>query len=252
MRGIGRLDATTPLVSCLCVTEKRPAFMPWLLWCFDRQTWSRKELVVVDSSPEPLIPGASDVRVITAPAGSSVACKRNMALAAARGEIVAWFDDDDWQHPQRLDHTASAVAAGAAVASVGRAWFVDLLGDGAYAYHAPDGVIFNAAAFVTNVARKVRFDERLIKASDTGWLLTVLREAVGAVHRLRGGPHMFWLCHDHNLSNPRDRLPLCFPLALVRESVGAAAWDVTDAQLAQLRDRLAAAASGSVVRPAIG
>ena len=30
-------DITSPFVSCLCVTEGRPAFMPWLLWCFDRQ-----------------------------------------------------------------------------------------------------------------------------------------------------------------------------------------------------------------------
>jgi glycosyltransferase involved in cell wall biosynthesis len=245
------LDATTPLVSCLCVTEGRAAFMPWLLWAFDRQTWPSKELVVVDSSPDPLSPGRSDVRVITMPAGSNVASKRNVALGAARGSIVAWFDDDDWQHPRRLAEIAPAVAAGAAVASVGRAWFVDLLGDGAYAYRASDGVIFNAAAFSTEAARAARFDERLIKATDTGWLTAVLRETRGAVHRLGGGPHTFWLCHDHNLSNPRERLPLCFPRALVRESVGDAAWEGTDAQLARLRDRLAAAASGPVFRPAV-
>ena len=248
MSGVGSLDATAPLVSCLCVTEGRAAFMPWLLWSFDRQSYPNKELVVVDSSPQPLISRGSDVRVITAPTGSSVASKRNVALAAARGAIVAWFDDDDWQHPQRLENTAAAVVAGAAVASVGRAWFVDLLGDGAYGYNASDGVIFNAAAFSADLARKVRFDERLIKASDTGWLTAVLRAARGAVHRLRGGPHTFWLCHDHNLSNPRDRLPLCFPLAHARQSVGDVAWDGTDAQLARLRERLAPAASRPAVR----
>lgn len=237
-----------PLVSCLCVTEGRAPFMPWLLWGFERQTWPRKELVVVDSSPAPLAPPGPEVRVITAPAGASVPHKRNLALAAARGAIVAWFDDDDWQHPERLTETASAVAAGPAVASVGGAWFVDLLGGGAYAYRASGGVIFNAAAFSLDLARAVRFDERTIVASDAGWLSAVLREARGAVHRLRSAPHMFWLCHADNLSNRRDRWPLCFPLAQVRASVGEAAWDDTDAQLASLRGRLARVAGAQLPR----
>jgi glycosyltransferase involved in cell wall biosynthesis len=245
--GGGSLRAT-PLVSCLCVTEGRAAFMPWLLWTFERQTWPRKELVVVDSSPAPLVSRGPEVRVVTAPAGASVPHKRNLALAAARGEIVGWFDDDDWQHPERLTETASAVAAGAAVASVGGAWFVDLLGDGAYAYRAPGGVIFNAAAFSLALARSVRFDERTIVASDAGWLSAVVRAAGGAVHRLRGAPHMFWLCHDDNLSNPRERRPLCFPLAQVRASVGEVAWEGTDAQLAALRGRLADSAARRPLR----
>jgi glycosyltransferase involved in cell wall biosynthesis len=237
-----------PLVSCLCVTEGRAPFMPWLLWGFDRQTWPRKELVVVDSSPVPLAARGPEVRIITVPPGASVPHKRNLALAAARGEIVAWFDDDDWQHPERLTETAPAVAAGASVASVGAAWFVDLIGGGAYAYRASGGVIFNAAAFSRDLVGKIPFDERTIVASDAGWLSAALREARGAVHRLRGAPHMFWLCHDGNLSNRRDRWPLCFPLAQVRGSVGDTAWEGTDAQLAALRDRLAEAAAHQLRR----
>ncbi len=59
-----------PTVSCLCVTEGRSAFMPWLLWCYDRQSWPRRELVIVDSSHQPLhVPNRGDVRVVTAPRG---------------------------------------------------------------------------------------------------------------------------------------------------------------------------------------
>src|SRR6187402_1451329 len=92
------------LVSCLCVTENREAFMPWLLWCFNRQSWARRELVIVDSSEQ--TPSASDelanVRVLSVPRGMSVAAKRNLALQEAAGEVVTWFDDDDWQHPHKL------------------------------------------------------------------------------------------------------------------------------------------------------
>ncbi|MCB0201420.1 MAG: glycosyltransferase family 2 protein, partial [Anaerolineae bacterium] len=102
------------LISCLCVTENRPAFMPWLLWCFDRQRWPRRELVIVDSSAEPFTAGErDDVRVLSAPSGMGVAAKRNLALEAAQGDIITWFDDDDWQHPDRLTLLADALAAGA-------------------------------------------------------------------------------------------------------------------------------------------
>jgi glycosyltransferase involved in cell wall biosynthesis len=221
------------------VTERRAAFMPWLRWGFERQTWPRKELVIVDSSPDPMrAPEGEAVRVIAVPPGTNVPAKRNLALAAARGPVVAWFDDDDWQHPRRLAETVPAVAAGAAVASAGVAWFFDLLGDGAYGYRSPEGVIFNAAAFACDAARSIRFDEQKSKASDAGWLAGVLRVAGRAVHRLPGAVHTFWLCHRDNLSNGRDRLPLCFSQALVRRSVGEIAWAGTDEQLVGLRDRM--------------
>ena len=54
-----------PLVSCLCVTEGRAEFMPWLLWCFDRQTWRSRELVILDSSERPFDDSTrDDVRVV--------------------------------------------------------------------------------------------------------------------------------------------------------------------------------------------
>src|SRR5512143_1746604 len=91
------------LVSCLCVTEGRAAFMPWLLWCFDRQIWPHRELVIIDSSSQPCqIGGRDDIRVVCVPQRTIVGKKRNLALAEACGDVVTWFDDDDWQHPNKL------------------------------------------------------------------------------------------------------------------------------------------------------
>ena len=46
------------LVSCLCVTESRPEFWPWLWWGFAKQDYEPRELAVIDSSPEPLLSDA--------------------------------------------------------------------------------------------------------------------------------------------------------------------------------------------------
>jgi len=228
----------TPLVSCLCVTERRPAFTPWLRWCYARQTWPRKELVVIDSSPRPMSPAANDVRVIAVPDGTNVPAKRNVALGAAQGDYIAWFDDDYWQHPARLTETVPALLEGAAVAGARQSWFVDLLGDGTYPYRTREGVIFNAGLFAAEIARKVAFDEKISRASDAGWLTAVLRQSGAAVRPLPAAVHTLWLCHDGNLSNPRHRHPLCFQLALARNSVGQVAWAETDDQLSALRARL--------------
>ncbi|MGC4067365.1 MAG: glycosyltransferase family A protein [Polyangiaceae bacterium] len=114
-----------PLVSCLCVTERRAAFMPWLLWGFERQTYEHRELVIVDSSPEPLSISRANVRVLAAPPGSNVPTKRNLALDAARGDYIAWFDDDDWQHPERLERLVESLREDHVIVGSSRSWFVD-------------------------------------------------------------------------------------------------------------------------------
>jgi len=243
------MNRDSPLVSCLCVTEGRAAFMPWLLWGFERQTWPNKELVVVDSSPAPWACAATEgsvVRVLTAPPGTNVPRKRNLALQAARGCYVAWFDDDDWQHPDRLERIGHALSAGAAVAGSTSSFFVDMFTSESYRYTGRGQVIFNGAGFVAEAARAVRFDEQVSKASDMAWIDAVVAGAAGRVTVFADAVHTFWLCHDGNLSNPRGRLPLCFPIALVRNRVGSEAWGDTDEQLRALAERVRAASPGSV------
>src|SRR5262245_37893777 len=116
-----------PLVSCLCVTEDRAAFMLWLLWCCDRQTYARREVVIVASSASSFEPGdRNDIRVVGMPTGSSIASKRNRALKEARGEIITWFDDDDWQHPNKCALLAEALADGTRFAGSCEGSFVNL------------------------------------------------------------------------------------------------------------------------------
>src|SRR6185436_20175255 len=110
------IDSRALMIICLCVTQNRPQFMPWLLWCYDRQTWQDKELVIIDSSREPLTSMRPDVRVVPAAPGTGIMAKRGTAFREMRGDALAWFDDDDWQHPERLERIAGALAAGALMA----------------------------------------------------------------------------------------------------------------------------------------
>ena len=238
---VGRLPEQ-PLVSSICVTEGRPAFMPWLLWCFDRQTWPHRELLILDSSERPFVSSRNDVRVVALPPGTGIARKRNLGLRSARGELIAWFDDDDWQHPQKLACLVEALRGGAAYAGSASGWFVELYQSRCAAFRAPQGcMIFNSAAFRREAVLPVVFREGVERASDTYWMRKVAahcRRSTG----LERDDLFFWLSHEGNISNPARKKHFSMHLDVLRDHIGTAAWGDTDAALESLRLRLDAAA----------
>lgn len=227
-----------PLVSCLCVTQDRPEFLPWLLWNYDRQNWSNKELVIVDSSERPFSTDRADVRVIVAIPGTGIAAKRNRALFEARGDYLAWFDDDDWQHPDRLAAMWGLLNGDSAdVAGCTSAWFVDLWKRRCAPYHPTGEIIFNSCLFRTGIARSALFDERLRRASDTPWMSAIKRSPGARIATLQRQTCTCWLCHDTNVSNPRSHRRCVLPLEMLRQNVGSG-WGATERELDELRLRL--------------
>lgn len=222
-----------PLVSCLAVIESRPGFVPWLLWNFEKQDHERRELVVVDSSPAPLETQDPRVRVVAVPPRTWVAAKRNLALRAARGDVIAWFDDDDWQHPRRLSILVRELAAGAMIAGTCESWFVEPVAGRVRGYSSHAGVIFNGLGAVCSIAAGVSFDERKRRAADTPWTRELLEVAGGRVAVVREVLSL-WVCHQHNLSNPVARHTFPEPLDIVRRKVGTDDWGDTDDHLGQL------------------
>lgn len=104
-----RRGSTLPLVSCLCLTYRRPPRDQYLLEeaieAFLRQTYPNKELIVLNDCPgQVLACDAPGVRVVnTANRCNSAGEKRNLAVALASGELLAPWDDDDISLPWRLD-----------------------------------------------------------------------------------------------------------------------------------------------------
>lgn len=225
-----------PLVSCLCVTENRHAFMPWLAWNFAKQDYAQRELVVVDSSDVPAdVPDGATV--VQCARGTSVGQKRNLALEAARGTVVTWFDDDDWQHPRKLSILVAALRDDCAIAGSRSAWFVDLRRRRARPYDSQRMVLFTGSVFRCSAFGTARFDEQKPRAADTPWLRSLLQQASSPPHVV---PQIvtWWLCHDRNISNPATRYVFPKSLRDVLRAVGDDAWGDTDAQLEQLVERL--------------
>lgn len=94
-------------MSVVLPTSGRPALLARALRSVQEQRHQTWEAVVVDDGPQPsagpVLEALGDprVRLVDAPAGRGASVARNAALAAARGSLVAYLDDDctmgaDW------------------------------------------------------------------------------------------------------------------------------------------------------------
>lgn len=231
------MSVEQPKISCLCVTENRDAFMPWLLWNFDRQTYENRELLIVDSSLLPRPVEHPRVRWLSLPPGANVPTKRNVALRAADGEYIAWFDDDDWQHPERLERLERQLTQNAGVYAGGsRSYFIDIHSRRARFYDGCGHLIFNGALFRREQVAPIAFNEQRYRASDTCWLGELAERWHPRVDEQ--AILSLWLSHETNISNPRHKRRFGEPLDVLKELVGAELWGETEERLQELCQRL--------------
>ena len=93
-------------------TRDRRPFVRQAIFYFMRQTYANRELVVLDDGDDDvgdLLSGDPRLRHVRVAPGLSLGAKRNAACAAARGELIVHWDDDDWSAPQRLEVQVAAL-----------------------------------------------------------------------------------------------------------------------------------------------
>lgn len=100
----------TPKISCLLVTANgRQEYFKRSVQCFVDQTYSNKELVIVNEGPKDyqqwIVESVShlpNVRFVFLDAWYSLGALRNISVALCHGDIFVQWDDDDFNAPERL------------------------------------------------------------------------------------------------------------------------------------------------------
>lgn len=101
-----------PLVTCILPTRNRRVFVGQAVRYFLRQDYPERELLVVDDGDDPvgdLVPENAWCRYLRLDRRYSVGEKRNRGCREARGELIAHWDDDDWQAADRLSRQVAAL-----------------------------------------------------------------------------------------------------------------------------------------------
>jgi glycosyltransferase involved in cell wall biosynthesis len=100
-----------PLISCICVTARRPDFLLKAIIYFDTQNYPNRELVIsyplndlVTKNLIKTIMANSTLRIIVVEREEdlTLGMARNEAIANCNGEYICIWDDDDWYREVRL------------------------------------------------------------------------------------------------------------------------------------------------------
>lgn len=177
----------------LCCTN-RPHFAKWVAWNYAKQSGPvERELVLVEGPPE----------------GGTLTADRQRALELATGSHIAWFDDDDWQHPQRLE-LSLAIATGTAprgdsLTGSRRTFYFDIRTQRCEPYAGED-LIFNSLLVPVELARSVPSD-----LEGSAWRFSLLENNRKRVQPFGVSPHrdpllFVYLIHGRNILN---RSPNC-------------------------------------------
>ena len=111
--GHARLLADKPLISVILPTRNRAASLPHAIQSVLAQTYPHWELLVADDASTDRTPAViaeylSDPRVRPLRAtGAGVAAARNLALAQAKGALIAYLDSDNTWRPDFLEIAAA-------------------------------------------------------------------------------------------------------------------------------------------------
>ena len=208
-------------IDCLCITtSKRKRFKNWLLWNYLKQNYRDKTLVVVSDDDD----WPDWVTFVKTGVEENIPTKRNIALSAARGDAITWFDDDDWQHVNKLAIIADHVAPDTNV-GCSRSFFFDLFNHKIARVDLGKKPIFNSIG----VARYglPAFAETKIKYSDTDWL----RKLEYRGNYISDTVMSFWITHHNNTSNPIHKIK---PSSVMDYYLDGETW----LQLKKLRARL--------------
>lgn len=114
--------ASSPFVSVVIPTHDRPRFLGRAVASALRQTHSQLEILVIDDgSAAPAVdalgPLTRDprVRVLRHDVNRGGSAARNTGIEAARGDYIAFLDDDDWWKPRKIERQLAEIGTADAV-----------------------------------------------------------------------------------------------------------------------------------------
>jgi glycosyltransferase involved in cell wall biosynthesis len=98
-----------PFVSICTPTFNRRPFIPYMLKCFEHQTYPKDKIewIIIDDGTDPigdLVNHIPQIKYFRYETKMTLGSKRNLAHAKSTGDILVYMDDDDYYPPERVSH----------------------------------------------------------------------------------------------------------------------------------------------------
>ena len=104
-----KTDTVLPFVSLCTPTFNRRPFIPYMIKCFEHQTYpkDRIEWIIIDDGTDPigeLVSHIPQVKYFYYEDKMLLGKKRNLMHSKCSGDIIIYMDDDDYYPPERISH----------------------------------------------------------------------------------------------------------------------------------------------------
>jgi glycosyltransferase involved in cell wall biosynthesis len=103
-----------PFVSICTPTFNRRPFIPFMIKCFEHQTYpkDRMEWIIIDDGTDPvgdLLKDIPQVKYFYHEDKLVLGKKRNLMHSKCSGDIIIYMDDDDYYPPERVSHVVESL-----------------------------------------------------------------------------------------------------------------------------------------------
>jgi len=108
------MKKTNPFVSICTPTFNRRPFIPYMIKCFEQQTYpkDRIEWIIIDDGTDPikdLVKNIPQVKYFYYQEKMLLGKKRNLMHKKCSGDIIIYMDDDDYYPPERVSHAVQTL-----------------------------------------------------------------------------------------------------------------------------------------------
>jgi glycosyltransferase involved in cell wall biosynthesis len=107
-------ETLLPFVSICTPTFNRRPFIPFMIKCFEHQTYpkDRIEWIIIDDGTDPiedLVKDIKQVKYFYYEEKMLLGKKRNLMHRKCKGDIIIYMDDDDYYPPERVAHAVETL-----------------------------------------------------------------------------------------------------------------------------------------------
>ena len=105
-----------PFVSICTPTFNRRPFIPYMIKCFEHQTYPKDKIewIIIDDGTdkiEDLVSHIPQVKYFKYDEKMTLGKKRNLMHEKCKGDIIIYMDDDDYYPPERISHAVEMLVS---------------------------------------------------------------------------------------------------------------------------------------------